>query len=379
MPAFFLGARNHLCCRIVGRSDTGLVLSLAAACAVLLSAVGCGSANDPEDLLADYVGRVENVTEVDVLDGEGYRAGLLAYPERRDRRLPLADVRIGMLDFLVLIQCGLQEIVGERNSALGKVMPVSQQLIYEHRLLVSARQCRRQLEDKDSNILELQRTLDEVVSIKTAELPKAYWNATFGSPEFERMFSLAAPPLRIDAAAKSNADIEGALLHLADLGERLGEATLNLESTPLEAQYKAINSRRVAGELLGALDLLRFHLDAAASAIETRLEERPVCYNKRPTPKARIFDNVFRKQYVDRVQPYLARVHRQARDWLTLVNRLASAQEGQMTPVFAAYFEAQLSMEAEGALWSRYQRALARHTEAWQTVLAQCGLMPGKT
>ncbi|MDX1529503.1 MAG: DUF3080 family protein, partial [Gammaproteobacteria bacterium] len=143
------------------------MLSLAAACAVLLSAVGCDSATDPEAMLADYVGRVENMTEVEVLDGAGYRAALLAYPERRDRRLPLADVRIGMLDFLVLIQCGLQEIVGERNSALGKVMPVSQQLIYEHRLLVSARECRRELEDKGSNIFELQQTLDEVVRIKT--------------------------------------------------------------------------------------------------------------------------------------------------------------------------------------------------------------------
>ena len=104
-----------------------------------------------------------------------------------------------------------------------------------------------------------------------------------------------------------------------------------------------------------------------------------MCYNRRPTPKARILDTVFRKHYVARVQPYLARVHRQAREWLVLVNRLASAQEGQMTPAFAAYFEAQLSMEAKEAIWSRYQRALARHTEAWQTVLAQCGLLPGKS
>ena len=104
-----------------------------------------------------------------------------------------------------------------------------------------------------------------------------------------------------------------------------------------------------------------------------------MCYNKRATPKARILDTVFRKYYVDRVQPYLARVHRQARDWLELINRLAKAQEAQMTTAFAAYFETQLSIEAESAIWSRYQRALARHTEAWQTMLAQCGLMPGKS
>ncbi len=246
-------------------------------------------------------------------------------------------------------------------------------------MLVNARQCRRQLQDKGSNVFELQQTLDEVVKIKTADLPRAYWNATFGSPEFEQMFSLAASPLPIDAAGKSNGKIERALVHLASLGNRLGDGTLELESARLEAHYKALTARRMAGQLLGALELLRRHLDAAAAAIETRLETRPMCYKQRPTSKARILDNVFRKYYVAQVQPYLSRVHRQTRAWLEPINQLAEAQRAQITPAFAAYFEAQLSLDAPDALWARYQRALHRHTEAWQTMLGQCGLMPGKT
>ncbi len=351
---------------------------LAGAISLSCATAGCGRANDPEAMLTDYVQRVENATEIDVLGDEGYRAKLLRYPGRRDRRQPLADVRIGIVDFLALIQCGLQEIVGERNSVLGKVMPVSQQLIYEHRLLVSARQCRRQLESNTTDAFELKQKLDQILEIKSADLPKAYWNATFGSPEFEHMFSLAESPVRIDAASRSNAEIQLALRHLADLGTQLGDESLELESSRLEGHYKALYSRRMAGQVLGALDLLRFHLDAAARAIETRLAARPVCYKKRPTPKARILDTVFRKYYVGKVQPYLTQVHRQAHDWLTTINRLAHAQSGQITPAFSAYFEAQLSMQADGALWPRYERALARHTEAWQSVLTQCGLMPGK-
>ncbi len=349
----------------------------ASATILLAGAAACSDADDPQALLLDYVSRVENVTESEAAADDAFESDLLRYPDRRDLRLPLADVRIGMLEFLGLIQCGLQEIIGERNSSLGKVMPVSQQLIYEHRLLVSARQCRRQLEEKGSKLFALQQTLDEIVAIKTADLPRAYWNATFGSPEFEQMFSLAAAPLPIDAAGAQTAEIERALEHLASLGSRLGDATLELESARLEAHYKALTSRRMAGELLGALELLRLHLDAAARAIESRLENRPMCYNQRPTPNARILDNVFRKYYVAQVQPYLAQAHRQARNWLESVNRLAAAQQAQMPPTFAAYFEAQLSLDAPEALWTRYERALHRHTEAWQTVLGQCGLMPG--
>ncbi len=358
----------------------GYLCGLFAKVTILLAvATACNDPDDPQAMLADYVSRVENVTESQASAEFAFESNLLSYPGRRDRRLALADVRIGMLSFLGLIQCGLQEIVGERNSGLGKVMPVSQQLIYEHRLLVSARQCRRQFEARGSNLFELQQTLDEIVRIKTAELPKAYWNATFGSPEFEQMFSLAASPLPIDAAGRSNGEIERALLHLLALGDRLGEETLELESARLEAQYKALRSRRLAGELLGALDLLRHHLDAATRSIETRLERRPMCYKQRPTEKARILENVFRKYYVALVQPYLSRVHRQTRTWLEPVNRLAEAQRAQMTPAFAAYFEAQLSLDAPDGLWKKYDRAVHRHTRAWQTVLGQCGLMPGNS
>ncbi len=356
----------------------GQLCRLFASAATLLAVTAaCSDANEPRAMLADYLSRVENVTDSQASAARPFESDLLRYPDRRDLRLPLADVRIGMLEFLGLIQCGLQEIIGERNSSLGKVMPVSQQLIYEHRLLVSARLCRRQLEEKGSNIFALQQTLDEIVAIKTADLPRAYWNATFGSPEFEQMFSLAAAPLPVDAAGARTAEIERALEHLTSVGIRLGDATLELESARLEAHYKALTSRRMAGELLGALELLRFHLDAAARAIETRLEQRPMCYNQQPTPKARILNNVFRKYYVGQVQPYLARVHRQARNWLKPVNRLAAAQQAQMPPTFATYFEAQLSLDAPEALWTRYERSLHRHTEAWQAALGQCGLMPG--
>ena len=50
-----------------------------------------------------------------------------------------------------------------------------------------------------------------------------------------------------------------------------------------------------------------------------------------------------------RVQPYLARAHRQARDWLIPINRLAGQQAASMTPAFRAYFDAQLSVAADGA------------------------------
>lgn len=344
----------------------------AAAILVTLSCAGCGD-DGPSAMLDDYVERLAGVLRVDPGEVEGYRAQLLAYPARRHRRLPLADVRIGLLDFLDLRRCGLYRIVAERNSVLGRVMPVSQQLVYEHRLLVSLRACLRQLPGDGADRRALREKLDQVEAIKIADLPRAYWNATFGSPEFEHMLSLAASPLPVGALDRDSAAIERALDRLAAIGPRLGHASLELDSGRLEGHYQALLARRLAGELLGAVDLLRHHLDAAAQVLETRLAQGPVCTPDKPGPSARAVEAVFREHYVARVRPYLATVHRQARDWLTLVNRLAHEQRGHSTPAFDAYFEAQLSMQANGALWPRFQRARERHTQAWRAVLVQCG------
>lgn len=70
-----------------------------------------------------------------------------------------------------------------------------------------------------------------------------------------------------------------------------------LESARIEAHYKTLTTRRSAHELLGALELLRLHLDAEAGKTEARLEGQPMCYNQRATPEARILEKLCRKYY----------------------------------------------------------------------------------
>ncbi|MEH6823524.1 MAG: DUF3080 family protein [Motiliproteus sp.] len=39
--------------------------------------------------------------------------------------------------------------------------------------------------------------------------------------------------------------------------------------------------------------------------------------------------------------------------------------------------QAMLDTDAKGGLWDSYQQAVNAHTQAWQNLLRQCGLMPG--
>ena len=77
--------------------------------------------------------------------------------------------------------------MAERNSGLGKVMPPSQQLLYEHRLLAGARVCVDTLL-ATGEAPDLLARLRDVVQIKERDMPRAYWNATFASSEFAKHF-----------------------------------------------------------------------------------------------------------------------------------------------------------------------------------------------
>ena len=101
-------------CRVAGRVT--LLPGLAVALSIL---PGCGQRSGQE-LLADYRTELEEILELEAPDpaGDGV-ASELRLPQRRDRRLPVGDQRVGPFDFLATLGCRLSEIVAERNGVLG--------------------------------------------------------------------------------------------------------------------------------------------------------------------------------------------------------------------------------------------------------------------
>ena len=332
---------------------------------------GCG-APQASDVLLDYNRRVRNALELDA--PSPHQHALPTYPRRRDVRLELGDLRIGLMDLVSLERCGLEELIAERNSGLGKVMPPSQQLLYEHRLLGLARDCMDTLRANPQRDPELLEKLQEVVAVKEDDLPRTYWNATFASPEMAEHLSLAVSPLPLEAAVDVQPQLE-ALYYLRDLRAGLGNSATELVSQELEGHYAQLSNGRYGGQLLQSMDALRYHLQDVANVLSERQDQRPLCPQGRPTPRAEVLQNIFQKFYSGQVQPYMARVHREGRAWIDVMDALAAQQEA-MPKVFVPYREAALSAQNPAAPWPQLVAAIDRHTRAWQAVFDSCGMQP---
>ncbi|MDH3452091.1 MAG: DUF3080 domain-containing protein, partial [Gammaproteobacteria bacterium] len=330
---------------------------------VCLLPAACSNAG-PEAMLQDYLQRVTRVLELQV-DPATFVVQLSPFPARRDLRLPLPEVRIGMFDFLSLRQCELHSVVAERNSSLGRVMVDSQRLVYERRFLAAARVCLTQLDpEADADMMD---QLGQIIDVKIAALPNAVWNASLAGREFAHHMSLSGPSLPAQDAP------------LPDAGAPLNGLAHALAADPpdgmqLERALQAVQSERSGGALLRSAAALIRYLEATATALETRRERGPVCPQGRPTARARTLNTVFMKFYVGQVQPYLSRVHRHSRSWLAAIHGLRTVQPVDEPESFAAY--AKLSLSASQGLWRRFDAAIERHTQAWQDLLKQCDLMP---
>lgn len=331
-----------------------------------LFACACGEPR-LDETVEDFLRRVERVTETQV--AAAYTPTVQSYPPLRQLRLETTDLRIGLLDFVDLQGCGLQVLIGERNSSLGRVMPPSQRLLYEHRLTRELEACINALA-RTGDDAELLAALRRIAETKARELPLVFWNATFAAPEMGHLFSLAGPPL--PRAGPDGGAATQALEWLADLPPRLGDSSLVLESEKLERRYQALQAARAGGDLLRAMDRLTWGLSSVAATLEGRRQQRPLCFRATPSSQGEILHNVFREIYGHRVQPALARVHREGGRLLAAADRLR-ARQGVGAEAFNPWATEHLSLQGEGA-WSRFEGAIARHAAAWQGMFDECGL-----
>ncbi len=344
-------------------------------------------------MLDDYMGRVANVLDADTPEVSPYE-GLQPLPDRRDRRAPTEELRAGLLESIKFRQCDLLPLIAERNSSLGKVMPPSKRVSYELRFFARLAPCYKRmaqtndtpLSNTDASVSrsggeDFLTLLENVYRVKSANLEAELWNGVMLSEEMEMQFSLSREPLPLEGNPTFSDSLR-ALQVFNKLQQRVedyrhtGELSLPAELATLEDHYFALYSSYYGAQLLKSLALLSSYLNAAAGILEQAIADRPLCFNERPTPQADILQNVFFNYYAGKVQPYMSQVQRQGELWLEQLATLMQPPNLEPPQAMQRYYEEVWAKETAEGLWQDYQAALKRHTQAWQDVLGQCGLMP---
>lgn len=342
----------------------------AAAASLALALSACDPFSSPDSMLDEYVKRVGRVLEVEVALTAVPHAPEL--PRRRERLRALPEFSVGMRDFLGLYGCGLQHVIGERNSSLGRVMHAAARLEYELRFIRVADDCVREL-----GRAALADQLDEIIAIKREALASVAWNAVWGTREIEDLFTRSKGALAIAADRNAVSDMVSDLRMMAEAFARIVDGELDVDVRALDAVYRGWLRQPLMGQAIRSALLLTTRLNDAARLIEARLGDDPLCHRNVKNRRAETMHNMFMSVYASHVQPYLAEVQYVRRELLPLLQGLAAIGGEGHGSAFDDYVRVVVDDGSEHSQWRAFDRAVARHTRAWQQLLEQCGMRPG--
>jgi len=314
----------------------------------------------PADQLLDYHQRIANVLELEAHQIESNP--LPAPPTRQLLQLPETELRIGLLDFLRLWQCDLNNVLAQRNSPMGKQAPPSQRLHLHRDILLHGSACIEQLHAERPDLandlqLQLQRKADERQQL--------WWNAWLGSQEWQQFTRAGADPFSFDVDPSAGL---AALDFAIAQGHQWQQGHYDYDSDQMELQQQQLALSELVGRWRKSQALLTAVSLASADLLRQRVQQRPLCPSHKKTPRADMLHNVFRKFYAGRFQPYLSQTHRTGASLLEKLTQLHALAPAP--PAYAAWLH-QLTQE-KAALDAAHRQ----HVQAWQDLLSSCDLMP---
>lgn len=336
-----------------------ILLALGFAC--FLS--GCQD-ESPEHTLQDYRQRLARSLKVDNLGVDSIPA-TAPLPSRRDLRVGIEKSQINLLDFLKLYRCELFQVVGEKNSSLGKVAVPSQQLFMALDFLAVAPACIQALNQAKQQALAAK--IERAQQQKRQQLPAIIWNATLGGTEFQRFWHI---PLRLDDYPEQvGSQVPLALGTLSSHIERWLKGDYRYQAKDIETALFHIDTGQ-AGFLIRSGDLLYQQLSAANQLLAARLTTNPLCYQGKASRQGKILLNVVQNHLIAKIQLWSAKVSQRYYQIMPPIRQI----EAQLRNVLPDSYQ-QWQTQRDLAL-SHLIQSPRLHVKAVQPLLQQCGLLP---
>ncbi|PKF48980.1 DUF3080 domain-containing protein [Enterovibrio nigricans] len=318
---------------------------------------GCFENDKATSLFSDYVQRLANVVDTEPVNP--FKSNAVILPRKRDLVTPIKDIRMGLLDAYELRQCGLFQLIAERNSILGKVQDAFRQLNYEMALLRTLEQC---LELVDSEALS--KNLNEIYKQKRQQLHSVYWNTFAGSEAWRRQ--LTPPSLHMIPPDTPFPHSE-ALLAI----ESYSLLLLQTKDIDVIALQEPIEKQRYLGALFYSLDESTRWLNAATEQLN-RDDALVICGKNRDTTRLTYLHNVFNRFFIGGVHPYISKLNGLYLDVQPSLTRFHN--QFKTVHTFSDYSNAYFS----GNHYQNFQSAVNNHVAYWQSLFKRCGVKIGQ-
>lgn len=342
--------------------------------AILIALSFWRASHPAQHLMQRYLDRLANSLnlEAPTLDRASVLARLITAPKAHALHIPTPQIKVDLQEYWQLNSCGLSQLIARKNSNLGKVMPAQLRLPMERSILVTLQQCIEVFGPEglqsDSELWSLSQSLYQQ---KAPHWPIYRWNGTVASPPLQHFWSLSVAPIAPSIIDQGNkVMVEMSASKSTNALNVLAEYDLqSIHSTDhLQRAYKTLEQEKLGGRLLQSTALSLAAIEYANQLLGDESWSRTVCPSANATPQAKIANTVMRKEFVLRVQPYLAAINQQLHQVIAAYEVLLRSQNADQQQRLLPWL-AQLRAQQ-----NQLHKSLKSHVRLWKAFHQACGL-----
>ncbi|TQV76764.1 DUF3080 domain-containing protein [Aliikangiella marina] len=321
----------------------------------LMIVSGCAELNEYSEEITDYKQRIYTILNVQYLKAP---PAAKQFPDTKELKRQLPTVRVDWLDFFSVTECvELQQLLGHRNSQLGRNMQAESLLHYEKRLSILLAQCVASIEAPSEKLLA-------AISAKRTQFSTQIWNNTWASRYWQKLFSYsnkhrAVGEQEMQALAQSFADLRKLLT-----SKQLPDNQQWFDTFQLIEQSSG---------LIGSLEAeLVFHIDELqATTSQLNIHLHSICPNKQPTTEYQYLKNILNKFYLQDIQ----------KRQVTLLNSFRGIQKelAQWSIYFPKdatgfyhWYDQSFNIDSSNHLEIQLKQAILDHVKTWQKLDQAC-------
>ncbi|WP_038872692.1 DUF3080 domain-containing protein [Vibrio jasicida] len=335
--------------------------SLVAAALVLPTTLlsGCNDWFNPEKAVFEkYNQRLANV--LDTSESELEASPAVTIPDKRELFQELPRLSLGLLESYQLRQCGLFNLLAEKNSQLGKVQDAFYDFDYQTNLLRTLNGCLSDYPLSDEENTKLNGLYGQKWHHLTVHLD----NMLLTSDAMRKQLT-GSEWLPLESKDQV-AHVRDAFLALDEMYQTPYRTLSRLPDVTIVNYQEEIEKTRLVGRLYYTLIDATHWLEQTTHMLEAN-QDKIICGANRDTTQFRYLRNVFQTIYVAEVQPYMAYVdstYQQLDGGLSLVEK---------------------RMQAHGANYGiekahdQFREETMKHVQFWKNLFKRCGVKVGNS
>ena len=267
---------------------------------------------------------------------------------------------IGMLELAQLRKCKLATLIAEHNNQLGKTATPANVLSYQIKFIQSANECLESLGEQEELFEKIKLTAEQ----KQANLPNYFKAMLLNESEFKQSWHISST--HIDENTAGFSETVSAMEQIAKLNSQINTGRINaIEPEQIINQLEVLN-RFKYNKLLISAARLQTHYNQQITALLMQYSKDELCPANKNKQKAQTLSNVFKKFYLEQLQPYQS----------FLVGRLETLQPLYQQIWHDTELAQFVDSESNDAILQSLKRSAKSHVTWWQGFYRRCEISP---